>query len=183
MNLLIVKEEKSLIKGAFFTVLSLLFLLSASSLQAQVQASSLTVSSAQTVDAAGNHPSQRMISCDVVYGGQGVCSGAGICRISPRSTVGQLAMERKLGCKSTIGLLFPLADGNGLSLVLTKQMLCQQFYNSHLQQGILVQENSADIAPEVIQSLGLKFTQIRPGNYPVVEEAGKLRIDFNASGQ
>ncbi len=183
MNHFIVKEEKSRIKGAFFSVLSLLFLLGASSLQAQVTTSSLAAPSAQTAEVVDNHPTQRMMSCEVVYGGQGLCSGAGICRVSPRSTIGQVAMERKLGCKSTIGLLFPLAEGNVLSLVLTKQMICPQFYTTHLQQGVLIQENSAEIAPEVIQSLGLKFTQIRPGSYPVVEEAGKLRIDFSASGQ
>lgn len=91
-------------------------------------------------------------------------------------------MEKKLGCKSTTGLLFPIDEGNGVSLILTKQMLCPQFYNSHLQQGILLQENSAELSEEIIETLGLKINKLNAGSYPVKEEAGQLTIDFKSSG-
>lgn len=128
-------------------------------------------------------PYQRMMSCDVIYGGNTHCSGAGICKINPRSAGGQISMEKKLGCKSTIGLLFPIEEGSGVSLVLTKQLLCPHFFNSHLQQGLLIQENNAELSPEVVQTLGLKINQLKAGSYPVKEEGAQLRIDFSSNRQ
>jgi hypothetical protein len=140
----------------------------------------------QTTDSAAGsstyRTASRMMSCDVVYGGNAQCAGAGICKITQRIAGGPTAMEKKLGCKSTTGLLFPIDEGNGVSLILTKQMLCPQFYNSHLQQGILLQENSAELSEEIIETLGLKINKLNAGSYPVKEEAGQLTIDFKSSG-
>lgn len=183
MNHLIEREGQAFLKMAAFNVLFLLMLIGISSSEIQAQQPVISPATAPSATPVANTATQRMMSCDVVYGGNSSCSAAGICKISPRSAAGQTAMEKKLGCKSTIGLLFPLNDGNGVSLVLTKQLLCPQFYNSHLQQGVLVQESNAELSGEVIQTLGLKINHIRAGNYQIVEEAGQLRIDFNATKQ
>jgi len=154
-------------------LLILLTLMGAVGTKAMAQQTVEPTQSTQT-----NRTASRVMSCDVVYGGNSQCAGAGICKITQRSAGGPTAMEKKLGCKSTTGLLFPIDEGRGVSLILTKQMLCPQFYNSHLQQGILLQENNAELSEEVIQTLELKINKLSAGSYPVKEDAGQLTIDF-----
>ncbi|MCC7467006.1 MAG: hypothetical protein IT261_12090 [Saprospiraceae bacterium] len=169
-----VQGVRAFLREAFLLIL--LTLMGAAGSKAFAQQAAEPAQSTPTVRAAS-----RMMSCDVVYGGNAQCSGAGICKITQRTTGGPTAMEKKLGCKSTTGLLFPIDEGNGVSLILTKQMLCPQFYNSHLQKGILLQENNAELSEEIIQTLGLKINKLNAGSYPVKEEAGQLTIDFKSS--
>ncbi len=125
--------------------------------------------------------STRQLSCDVVFGSPSAdCMGTGVCRITARSGGSPSFSERKRSCQSTVGLLFPNEGGNGVSLVLTKALLCTKLYKLHLRHGTLTLESPCRLTEDVIQTLGLKITELSIGQYPIGESKGFLRIDFNA---
>ncbi|HLP93804.1 MAG TPA: hypothetical protein VK168_07185 [Saprospiraceae bacterium] len=182
MNHTKARGHKTLTTNVFLFTLTLFAWVFVFGTTAQAQQTA-TAPEVNTAVVSNPAPSQKVMSCDVIYGGSTLCTGAGICKINPRSAGGQVSMEKKQGCKSTIGLLFPIEEGSGVSLVLTKQLLCPHFYNSHLQKGLLIQENNAELSPEVVQTLGLKINQLKAGSYPVKEEGAQLRIDFSSNRQ
>ncbi len=104
--------------------------------------------------------------------------GTGVCRISARTGSSPLASERKQSCKSTVGLLFPVEGGDGVSLVLTRALLCVHLYKTHLRTGSLTLEVACPLPKEIARTLGLNFPELPVGTYPVQESAGFLRIDF-----
>lgn len=123
--------------------------------------------------------STRQLSCDVVFGSPSAdCMGTGVCRISARTGTSPLASERKQSCKSTVGLLFPIEGGDGVSLVLTRALLCVQLYKTHLRTGELALEVACPLPKELVGKLGLKISELPVGTYPVQESAGFVRIDF-----
>lgn len=124
--------------------------------------------------------STRQLSCDVVFGLPSAdCRGTGICRISARSGGSPTPYLRKQSCQSTVGLLFPIEGGNGVSLVLTTGLLCSKLYKEHLRHGTLKIEEACPLPEDVIERLGLRVAAIQPGTYTIQQSAGFLRIDFN----
>lgn len=123
--------------------------------------------------------STRQLSCDVVFGSPSAdCMGTGVCRISARTGGSPSATDRKRSCKSTTGLLFPIEGGNGVSVILTRALLCSQLYKMHLRHGKLKIETAYPLPKSVTQILGLKIKELAIGEYPISEAEGFLRIDF-----
>ena len=123
--------------------------------------------------------STRQLSCDVVFGSPSAdCMGTGVSRISARTGTSPQASQRKQSCRSTVALLFPVEGGNGMSMVLTRAMLCAHLYKNHLRTGVLTLESPCQLPKDIAQSLGLKFNELPVGQFPIYESAGFLRIDF-----
>lgn len=123
--------------------------------------------------------STRQLSCDVVFGSPSAnCMGTGVCRISARAGGSPLPPARRQNCRSTVGLLFPIEGGNGLSLVLTRALLCSQLYKNHLRQDTLRLEHSYQLPTEISETLGLHISELLAGEYPIQKAGDFLRIDF-----
>lgn len=123
--------------------------------------------------------STRQMSCDVVFGSPSAnCMGTGVCRITARTGGSPSASERKRSCQSTVALLFPVEGGKGVSMVLTRNLLCVQLYKTHLRRGQLTLESACPIPKDVTRALGLKINELPIGKYPIREVNGFLRIDF-----
>ncbi|MBC7776198.1 MAG: hypothetical protein H7246_12250 [Phycisphaerae bacterium] len=123
--------------------------------------------------------SARQLSCDVVFGSPSAdCMGTGVCRITARTGGNQSASERKRSCRSTVGLFFPIEAGEGVSMVLTRALLCIQLYKTHLRHGTLTLESPCQLPRHIAKALGLKIRALPIGKYPVQENEGFLRIDF-----
>ena len=121
----------------------------------------------------------RHISCDVVFGSPSAdCMGTGVCRITARTVNSPPPIDRARSCRSTVGLLFPVESGNGVSLILTRALLCIQLYRTHVRHGILTLENPCPLPKDIILPLGLKINELSMGKYPIQEGEGFLRIDF-----
>jgi hypothetical protein len=121
----------------------------------------------------------RQLRCDVVFGSPSAdCMGTGICRISARTEASASTLDQKGNCRTTAGILFPIEGGNGVSIVLTRAMLCANIFKNHLRQGSLSLESDCHLPMDVVQSLGLKFNYLSIGKYPIREYEGLMRIDF-----
>jgi len=107
--------------------------------------------------------------------------GTGICRITARSEGSSSAPVQAQRCQCTVGLLFPIEGGNGLTLVLTRALLCTKLYKSHLRSGMLVLDKACPLPKDIIKSLGLKINALPIGEYSINEAEGFLRIDFKES--
>jgi DNA-binding phage protein len=92
-----------------------------------------------------------------------------------------MVANRRKNCHSTVGLLFPIERGRGLSMVLTRAHLCTQLYKTHLRHGKLELQSPCPLPEEVVRALGLKISALREGVYPVLEAEGFLRIDFSTT--
>jgi hypothetical protein len=126
--------------------------------------------------------STLQLSCDVVFGSPSAdCMGTGICRITARSGVSLSAPVQTQRCQSTVGLLFPIEGGNGMTLVLTRALLCTKLYKTHLRGSMLVLEKACPLPKDIIKSLGLKINALSIGEYSIKEAEGFLRIDFKES--
>lgn len=123
--------------------------------------------------------STRQLSCDVVFGSPSAdCMGTGVCRISARFPGMPYSRELKRSCRSAMGLLFPIEGGKGVSLILTRTMLCTQLYKTHLRHDWLTLVDPCPLPKNVVRPLGLKFTELPAGNYLIQQAEGYLRIDF-----
>ena len=121
----------------------------------------------------------RHLSCDVVFGSPSAdCMGTGVCRITARTGNSPAVAERTRSCKSTVGLLFPIEGGKGVSLILTRTLICIQLYRAHVRPGILTLDNPCPLPKDVILKLGLKINELSIGKYPIQEGDRFLRIDF-----
>jgi hypothetical protein len=123
--------------------------------------------------------SALQLSCDVVFGSPSAdCMGTGICRITARSGGSVSAPEQTQRCQSTVGLLFPIEGGNGVTLMLTRALLCTKLYKAHLRGSMLVLEKACPLHKDITKSLGLKINALSMGEYSIKEAEGFLRIDF-----
>jgi hypothetical protein len=124
------------------------------------------------------------LSCDVVFGSPSDdCRGTGICRISARVNHSPSPAARRQKCQSSVGLLFPIEGGYGLTMILTKAMLCTQLYRKHFRKGYLCLESPSTLPEELVDGLCLNFNELKPGIYPVTESSEFLRIDFQDATQ
>lgn len=123
----------------------------------------------------------KQMSCDVVFGSPSAnCMGTGVCRITARTGGSPSATERKRSCQSTVALVFPVEGGKGLSMVLTRNLLCVQLYKTHLRRGFLTLDSACPIPKDMAKALGLSINELPIGEYPIREVTGFLRIDFIA---
>ncbi len=123
--------------------------------------------------------STRQLSCDVVFGSPSAdCMGTGVCRISARLPGMAHTSELKRSCRSAMGLLFPIEGGKGVSLILTRAMLCTQLYKTQLRHDSLILVDPCPLPKNVVKPLGLKFTELPAGKYLIQQAEGFLRIDF-----
>lgn len=121
----------------------------------------------------------NQMSCDVVFGSPSAnCLGTGICRITARNTPQAIQSGQKRNCQSTAALLFPIYKGKGLSMVLTRSLLCVKLYKSHLRHGVLRLDSPYPLSKELRSTLGLKLKELPAGDYKVLESSGFIRIDF-----
>lgn len=121
----------------------------------------------------------KQMSCDVVFGSPSAdCRGTGVCRITARAGGTPTTTQHKQRCRSTMGLLFPIEGGKGLTMILTRSLLCTTLYKTHLRHGKLTLESPCQLPKDVKKALGLKFSELSPGEYPVYDSEGILRIDF-----
>ena len=138
---------------------------------------------ASTTPVQHGRSTDKQLSCDVVFGSPSAdCMGTGVCRISARSTQQAAASPaRKGNCQSTVGLLFTTHGGNGVSMLLTKALLCTQMYRKHLRHGTLTLESACPLPAAVVKTLGLQFRSLSTGKYPVHETDTFIRIDFKGN--
>lgn len=123
--------------------------------------------------------STQQLSCDVVFGSPSAdCMGTGICRITARTQGSPSGSQRKQHCRSTVGLLFSIEGGRGVSLVLTRALLCTRLYKTHLRHGILTLDTPCQLPKEISKLLGLKINGLPNGKYPIHENENFLRINF-----
>lgn len=123
------------------------------------------------------------MSCDVVFGSPGNdCRGTGICKITARKSRPDTTGTRR-DCKSTQALLISGENGNSLSMVFVRELLCVHIWRNHLQHGILTLKEPCKIPLNISQTIGLKFNTLRPGQYRVEELEGRYRIRFEDMGR
>lgn len=121
----------------------------------------------------------HQLSCDVVFGSPSAnCLGTGICRITARTTVQAVQTGQKRTCQSTAALLFPIDKGKGLTMVLTRSLLCVKLYKNHLRHGVLRLDSPCPLPKDLRSTLGLKLRELPAGDYQVLESSGFIRVDF-----
>ncbi|HLP93805.1 MAG TPA: hypothetical protein VK168_07190 [Saprospiraceae bacterium] len=123
--------------------------------------------------------STRHMSCDVVFGSPSAnCLGTGICRITARTGTQPVLSEQKRTCQSTVALLYPMEGGEGLTMVLTRGLLCTKLYKNHLRHGELKLDSPCPLPKALCNTLGLKIKELPVGSYKILEASGYVRIDF-----
>ena len=122
--------------------------------------------------------SVKSMSCDVVFGSpSNDCRGTGICKITARKSRPDIPTRRD--CKSAKALFISGENGNSLSMVFAREMLCVQIWRTHLRHGVLTLQEPCKIPLDIMRGIGLKFNTISPGQYAVEELEGRYRIKFH----
>jgi hypothetical protein len=104
--------------------------------------------------------------------------GTGVCRISARTGQQSPLLSRKGRCSQTTALMFPIEGGNGVSMVLTRSLLCTRLYKTHLRQGVLTLDAPCKLPARMIGAFKLTFKELAIGQYAVLEAGDFIRIDF-----
>ncbi|MDX1913312.1 MAG: hypothetical protein SFV22_17590 [Saprospiraceae bacterium] len=121
----------------------------------------------------------RQMSCEVVFGSPSAnCMGTGVCRISARGGQQAPIAAQKRRCRHTSALMFPIEGGKGVSMVLTRSLLCSNLYKTHLRHGKLVLDSPCRLPQSMVASFGLTFNELSVGDYAVHEAGDFIRIDF-----
>lgn len=119
----------------------------------------------------------RSLSCDVVFGSPNLgCRGTGICKLNANDGMRVAPLQQR--CQSATGLLFSLDDGATAVLILPREFLCVNILRNHFRQGLLRMESPCRIPDSIATALGLKFSNLAPGSYPVNQLDGYYRIEF-----
>lgn len=119
----------------------------------------------------------KSLSCDVVFGSPSVgCRGTGICKLNAHN--GLRAIALKQNCRGAVALLVSSNEGEGVSLILPRELLCTHIVRNHLRHGVLQMTEPCKIPGHIVATLGLKITTLAPGNYPVENLHRYYRIDF-----
>lgn len=120
----------------------------------------------------------QQLSCDVVFGSPSAnCLGTGVCKISARSPLATPDMQRQ-NCASAPGILIALEEGQGVSLVMAREMLCVKLMRTQFRHNALTLQEPCRIPDDVVFALGLKFRHLRPGTYQLEEANGFFKINF-----
>ncbi len=120
----------------------------------------------------------KQLSCDVVFGSPAAdCMGTGVCKISALSSMPKLHSKPN-NCLSAPGILYPIEGGEGVSLVIAREMMCIKLLRSQFRGGILTLEEAYAMPKDIIEGLSLKINELNPGEYNVVEVDGFFSINF-----
>ena len=120
----------------------------------------------------------RQLSCDVVFGSPSAnCVGTGICKISALVTKAKPKPNSR-NCEQAPGLLMPLENGTGVSMVIAREMMCVKLLRNQFRNGILTLEGPYRLPIEIVSALSLEIKELKAGNYKVTEVNGFIRINF-----
>jgi hypothetical protein len=118
------------------------------------------------------------IQCDVVFGSPSAdCRGTGICKITGTNSFA--TMVQKKACQETSAIAVERTDGQGISLIFFRPLLCSQLYRRHFWKGILKMDEACPLPSQISDNMEQPFSQISAGRYQVVEENGYFRVDVD----
>ena len=119
----------------------------------------------------------KSLRCDVVFGSPSVgCRGTGICKLNAHNSARAVALKQN--CRGVVALLVSSNEGEGVSLILPRELLCTHIVRNHLRHGVLQMTEPCKIPGNIVATLGLKIKSLPPGNYPVENLHRFYRIDF-----
>lgn len=120
----------------------------------------------------------KHMSCEVVFGSPSAnCMGTGVCKISAATEM-PLPAQRERNCQRMPALLVPLHQGNGVSLIVAREMMCVRLLRTQFRGNTLKLTESCPLPAEITQSMSLKIKALPPGEYAVKEANGFFRINF-----
>lgn len=118
----------------------------------------------------------KQLSCDVVFGSPAAdCMGTGVCKISALTP---MRTPKSNNCLSAPGILYPIKGGEGVSLVIAREMMCIKLLRSQFRGGILTLQDACSLPKDIVAALSLEISELKPGEYKVVEVDGFFRINF-----
>jgi len=120
----------------------------------------------------------KQLSCDVVFGSPAAdCMGTGVCKISARTAMPKLKSKPN-NCLSAPGMLYPIEGGDGVTLVIAREMMCIKLLRSQFKGGTLTLHEPCSLPNDIVAGLSLKINALKPGDYTVDEVDGFFRINF-----
>ncbi len=120
----------------------------------------------------------KQLSCDVVFGSPAAdCMGTGVCKISARTAMPKLKSKPN-NCLSAPGMLYPIEGGDGVTLVIAREMMCIKLLRNQFRGGTLVLQESCPLPDDIVSALSLKINELKPGVYKVEEVDGFFSINF-----
>jgi hypothetical protein len=120
----------------------------------------------------------QQLSCDVVFGSpRADCLGTGVCKISALGSLPKPSGATR-NCQSAPGVLLPLEGGNGVSLVILREMMCIKLLRTQFRTGVLTLSEPCRLPNDIITALSLNFQELKPGSYRLEEANGFFRINF-----
>lgn len=122
--------------------------------------------------------SLRHMNCEVVFGSPSAnCMGTGVCKISAATSMPVPTLQRK-SCQSVSAILMPFEEGNGVSLVMAREMMCVKLLRTQFKGGVLILNETCRLPEDITTRLALKVKDLKPGIYAVEEINGFFRINF-----
>ena len=120
--------------------------------------------------------SSQLIRCDIVFGMPSQdCRGTGICKLASEY---EASLQLKNDCRNTVAFAGRAGEGNRVTLVFFREMLCTQLYSRHFRKGVLELPESCPLPDSLVENLQLKGCSLLPGNYTVTEQEGCFRVDI-----
>lgn len=120
--------------------------------------------------------SSQLIRCDIVFGMPSQdCRGTGICKLASEY---EASLQLKNDCRNTVAFAGRAGEGNRVTLVFFREMLCTQLYSRHFRKGMLELPESCPLPDSLVENLQLKGCSLLPGNYTVAEQEGCFRVDI-----
>lgn len=120
----------------------------------------------------------QQLSCDVVFGSPSAnCLGTGVCKISALTSFPNLQPKQR-NCQSAPAILIPIEGGNGVSLVIAREMMCIKLLRSQFRNGELTLHESCKLPQDIVSALSLNIRELKPGAYALAEADGFFRINF-----
>ena len=115
--------------------------------------------------------------CDVIFGSPTAdCRGTGVCKITAYQDFGSPLLSQH--CKCAPAFIHARGKGQGIEMVLVRELVCTTLYRKHLRHGALTLTEHCKLPGFLVAGLGLQFHTLRPGVYPVQEHDGIIRIQF-----
>jgi hypothetical protein len=119
--------------------------------------------------------SSQLIRCDIVFGMPSQdCRGTGICKLASEY---EARLQLKNDCRNTVAFVGRAGEGERITLVFFRELLCTQLYSRHFRKGILELPESCPLPESLVGSLQLTGASLLPGNYTVTEQEGCFRVD------
>ncbi len=120
----------------------------------------------------------QRLSCDVVFGSPAAdCMGTGVCKISALSDM-QKHKPKPNNCLSAPAIIYPLEGGDGISMVIAREMMCVKLLRSQFRGGMFKLLEPYPLPNDIVSALSLRINELRQGEYIVEEEDGFFKITF-----